>query len=285
MSPEESFMEEVEQESNRGVTTPCRVLFIDTETTGTNRETDEVIEIAMQLVTYPESLRTEQDVLLETPFQSVFRPSVPIAPEASGVHNIIDTDLSCSPPLSVLFGSDPSDQALLFSHLFQQADYLCGHNLDFDLTILKRQLSWWETLQQFDTTRVFDTLRMCRRAFPELPDYKLASLRYRFGLLLQNEERNIHIHGALDDVKITRALFEHLTDIAERAVGPALYAWSFEPILIENATFGKYKGDKYTEIVKRDRAYLEWLSNQDWLANKYPSDYDTIVSLLGLERG
>lgn len=284
MSPEESFMAAVEQEANRGLTTPCRVLFIDTETTGTDRETDEVIELAAQLVTYPEHLRTEQDRL--TPlFHGVFRPSIPITPEASGVHNIIDADLSCFSPLRTMFGPDPSDKALLFTHLFQTADYLCGHNPDFDLAILKRQLSWWATLQQFDSTRVFDTLRMCRRAFPELPDYKLASLRYRFGLLLQEEERSIHSHGALDDIKITQALFEHLVGIAERPVGSALYAWAFEPILIENATFGKYKGDKYTEIVKRDRAYLEWLSNQNWLANKYPSDYDTIVSLLGLERG
>jgi len=246
------------------------VLFVDTETTDNDQETCEIIDLALALFQYPKNQG------LEHLCQRV-RPHGEITPEASGVHNIILSDLQNYPTIEAV----AADPTLLM--MVNDADYVCSHNSDFDLPILKRLIP---AFQKFDGVQTFDTMRMARRAWPELPDHKLASLRYRFQLLLNTpEERELGNHAADGDMWKCKALFDRLVEEAQCPVGESLVAWSQARIPVANITFGKHKGTAYAILAKTEPDYLRWLYEQDWLAAKFPSDYATIEGLLTVNGG
>ena len=35
--------------------------------------------------------------------------------------------------------------------------------------------------------------------------------------------------------------------------------------------FGKYKGDYVSDVMRHDTRYANWLINQDWMKEKFPS--------------
>jgi exodeoxyribonuclease X len=66
------------------------VRVIDIETTGTDPEQDAVIEIASVDVLADGTIANRQSTLV--------RPGIPVPPEASAVHHLIDEDLAGAPP-------------------------------------------------------------------------------------------------------------------------------------------------------------------------------------------
>ena len=67
------------------------VRVIDVETTGTDPKIDAIIEIASVDVLKDGTIANRQSVLV--------RPPIPVPPESSAVHHLIDEDLAVAPPL------------------------------------------------------------------------------------------------------------------------------------------------------------------------------------------
>jgi DNA polymerase III epsilon subunit-like protein len=84
------------------------VRAIEIETTGTDPETDRIIEIASVDVLAGGTITNQQSTLV--------RPGIPIPPESSAVHHLLDEDLAGAPPLMDLVG------------MFRGADAYVAHN-------------------------------------------------------------------------------------------------------------------------------------------------------------
>jgi DNA polymerase III epsilon subunit-like protein len=130
------------------------VRVIDIETTGTDPVTDAIIEIA--------SVDLHQDGTIANQRSTLVRSSIPVPPESSAVHHLIDEDLAFAPQLEEVL-----DQ-------FRGADAYVAHNADFERSFLERLLGdapWactYKSCSRTPTRRSGIALASMRRASPRL---------------------------------------------------------------------------------------------------------------------
>lgn len=213
-------------------------LFFDTETTG-NTENDFLCQLAYKID--------------GKEFSAVYKPPIPIPPEASAVHHITNKMVADKRAFR-----ESSDYAPI-KHLFENGTAIpVAHNAKFDVAMLKKE--------GIEIPQCICTLRLARHLDKEniIPKYNLQFLRYYL-----NIEIEAQAHDALGDVKVLEALFNRLKNkiVAEyngdekRALAEML-AISTRPSLIHLFTFGKHNGKTVAETAKIDRGYLEWLLEQ-----------------------
>jgi exodeoxyribonuclease X len=203
------------------------IRVIDIETTGTDAAVDAIIEIASVDLLKDGTIANRQSTLV--------RPGIPVLPESSAVHHLIDEDLAGAPPLMAVF------------ELFKGADAYVAHNADFERSFLG--------LLMGDATWVC-TYKAALRIWPDLPAHNNQALRYRFGFAnpFGVDRHTLSPHRALSDVIVTAAVFN---EIAKHATWPELVQWSSEPALLSVLRFGKHRGERF-DAVPAD--YLEWLA-------------------------
>jgi exodeoxyribonuclease X len=244
-----------------------QVLFLDTETTGADPETAEVCELALLLATYAGFDRDQSaDSLLEI----LVKPSSPVPPEASAIHHITNRMLADRPAIADIAGS--------VRELVDRADFVCAHNLAFDLTILKRELP--DVFGSVTPTMELDSLRLARHIWPAIPSHALQALRYRYELDAGLEG---DAHRALFDTVLVRSLVEHvlgagLTDCPD---WNSLAEFCRSPLDIQTFSFGKYRGKLVEDIAAEDADYIRWLLRQKWLTEEYPDLYHTLLKKIG----
>lgn len=220
-------------------------LFFDTETTG-NTENDFICQLAYK-----------QD---SEEFSELYKPSIPIPPEASAVHHITNKMVTNKPSFQ------KSTNYANVKSLFQKSDVIpVAHNAKFDIMMLKKE--------GIEIPRSICTLRLARHLDREnkIPRYNLQFLRYYL-----NIEVEAQAHDALGDVKVLEALFGRLkkkitdeVDGDEEKALAEMLAISARPSLISVFTFGKYNEKLVADVAKTDRGYLEWL-----LAQKLQNETD-----------
>lgn len=212
-------------------------VFFDTETTG-NKETDVLCQIAYK--------KNGEE------FSKLYKPTLPIPPEASAVHHITNKMVADRP----LF-RESQDYAPV-KVLFESNDIIpVAHNAKFDIGIFKKE--------GIDVPRFICTLRLARHLDKEniIPRYNLQFLRYYLGI-----EVDAQAHDALGDVKVLEALFERLmTKMVEEIndkekVMEEMIKISSRPSLMNLFMFGKYNGKTVAEVAKIDRGYLDWMLSQ-----------------------
>lgn len=175
-------------------------VVLDTETTGLDVATDEVVEIAAVRV------RDGREV---DRFAALLRPTRPVGGSVK-VHGLTDERLAAE--------GIPAAVAFARLGVFVGDTPVAGHNLGFDLAMLKQNA----------LLPCFDTLAVARRLLAA-PSYRLADLATALGLAATPS------HRALDDVRATVALAGAL---AERAADGAAtrvalmhrHAGAFEPL-------------------------------------------------------
>lgn len=238
------------------------ILFFDTETTGIDVAEAEVCELAVIKAVYDGFHRIPGE---QEEFSSLVRPSIPIPPEASAIHHITDNFVEKAPGIDEL--SEQIDK------MFSDADLIAAHNLQYDLSILERQLP--DIFGNIQPEQHLDTLRLARHVWPDLPSYALQVLRYRFNLA-----RNIKgdAHRALFDAALVQTLLElvyssSLTD-CDSLVSIAELARS--PLDIQTFSFGKYRGKLLDDIIVQDPDYVRWLLGQEWAENEHPDLFHTL---------
>ena len=211
-------------------------LFFDTETTG-NTEKDVLCQIAYKH-------NSEE-------FSALYKPSIPIPPEASAVHHITNKMVAEKPAFK-----ESTDYATIKT-LFEKGEPIAvAHNAKFDIAMFKKE--------GIEIPKFICTLRLSRYLDKEnkIPRYNLQYLRYFLGIEIEAQA-----HDALGDVKVLEALFERLKTKMVELVGeekalPEMLAISSRPSLMHTFTFGKHNEKAIADIAKSDKGYLEWLLAQ-----------------------
>jgi DNA polymerase III alpha subunit (gram-positive type) len=219
------------------------LIFLDLETTGLDTSSCEVIEAAY----YTEG---NYPTVLDRQRSSLFKPSIPIAPDISGITNI-DNDMvkDCEPFLD----------SQLWKNLKAMADdgYIAVcHNTDFDLAVLESHGIKFE--------ESFCTLKLAKLLLPLLNNHKLGTLRAAFNITTTGESHRagydvkilIKVFYALVNQEITACNDQRLSDFdlslilqKNREADLAFYAtWQF----------GKYKGEK---LKISQTGYIMWALN------------------------
>lgn len=159
-------------------TPPSHYVIFDIETTGFSRTNDRIIEIAA--IEYVDGQPTNT-------FRTYVNPQRHIPNSITRLTGIRNSDVSEAPTIMEV----KSDILRFFG-----SATLVGHNIKtFDIPFLEAQLN-----HSFSNPRI-DTLHFAKDVFPDLPNYKLASLDHILGL------GGLEHHRAENDIAMNNALF------------------------------------------------------------------------------
>lgn len=213
------------------------IRVIDIETTGTDPNSDAIIEIASVDMVRGGGITNAMDTLV--------RPPKLIPPGASAIHHLIDADVENAPLLREVVGR------------FAGADVYVAHNCEFERSFF--------AAQGFGLGPWVCTYKCALRVWPDLDGHSNQELRYALGRATPfpgYERGSISPHRAAFDVIVTAAIFEELI---KRARWSELVQWSAEPALYTRFHFGKYRGRRYAEIAASDTDYLVWIAEKSEL--------------------
>ena len=162
-----------------------RFIVFDLETTGLSpKNGDLVIEIGAVAI---------ENGRLTDEFQSLIKIDKPIPWRARRVHGISNKMLADQPPASRIFPE---------FHSFIAQNPLIAHNATFDLRFLSHEFSRVGlTLENPHHC----TLKLSRRHYPHLRSHKLENLAQH--LLGPVATKNLHLHRALDDARLTAKIW------------------------------------------------------------------------------
>ena len=212
-------------------------LVIDTETTGMDPAEDQVIELGY--------VGTDLERVLFMDSHLVC-PTVPIKPEASAVHHLVESDLESAGTLADAIYAMREETAGCEPPVAYVA-----HNAPFDRGFLPMLTDkpW------------IDTCRAAKHYLPEAPSHSNQALRYRLKL---DVPRDIGAHRAEGDCLATAALLRYLLAGPAKAdlerLGVAGFAAHVDsPMLLAMCTFGKHAGKPWAEV---PRDYLQWILRQ-----------------------
>lgn len=166
------------------------IVVFDTETTGLNVFSDDIIEIAAIRIKGGEVVGEPLDLYIETD-----KPILPmLGDKENPMYAIYHEKMSTGELRS------PSDALQCFLAYVGTSPIL-GHNANYDYNILDNNLQRYckDTMHAHDI-RCFDSLKLIRLLAPSLHSYKLESLLEIFHLA------GVNSHQAIDDVKATVSL-------------------------------------------------------------------------------
>jgi DNA polymerase-3 subunit epsilon len=157
-----------------------QVVVLDTETTGLSpRNGDRIIEVAA-IRLCPDGRQQE--------YSRLVNPGHPICPRAQAVHGITETHLRDQPP---------SEDVIPELAQFIADALIVAHNVKFDLDFLRAE---YARVGLALSNKSQCTLRLSRRLFADLPDYKLETVYRGLGGPWSGDMRQ---HRALDDARMT----------------------------------------------------------------------------------
>lgn len=232
------------------------IIFFDLETTGTNIQTDRIVEISLV------KLMPNGSVTSKT---RRINPEMPIPAEASAIHHITDADVACEPTFRQVAAS--------------LASQLCGCDIAgfnsnrFDIPLLDQEFHRAGVDFDFSKAKFIDVQTIYHKKEPRT---LVAAYRYYCGKDLTEA------HSALADTTATMevllAQLEKYDDLPCE-VGPlSEYACNnrnvdlmgrlvFDDQGREVINFGKYKGKLAEEVLARDPGYYSWIMGGDFAQN------------------
>jgi DNA polymerase-3 subunit epsilon len=273
------------------------VLIIDSETTGTDKSKDQILELAIQFgFDGADGSPAPQTVWR-------FKPDVPIHPGAAKIHGITAEHVASCPTFKV--------HAQRLFELIDAAEVLVGYNLQFDLDMIAAELARVGLpMPNMTGKTIVDALRLWHQFEPR----SLTAAHERFvGVPFDGA------HGASADIAATgrvllamcdafglleRGLtWAEIAEIAEPARktwlgGSNHFVWTDGVVVM---TFGKHRGAIVHEMANGLGGYLKWLTSHDfpphvkaiakealsrkggtaflsWAAGKYPPPAEPVAS-------
>jgi len=219
--------------------TTITVTVIDTETTGLDPAVDRVVQIAaVELRRFGKG-----NFAIGVPALSLVNPGIPIPPQASGVHHIVDEDVSDAPSLveavalSVPLNPNP----------------IAAHNARFDRQFLPmlRDRPW------------IDTYRCAMHLYPDAPDYKVGTLFYYLGCgrLLSRSP-----HSAPFDARLAANILARMLDEAPLE---ELIRLSTKAVKLRTILFGKHANEKWADVPS---SYLKWILEKSAKGDEFEPD-------------
>lgn len=233
------------------------IIFFDLETTGTNIQTDRIVEISLV------KLMPNGSVTSKT---RRINPEMPIPAEASAIHHITDEDVAGEPTFRQIAAS-------LASQL--SGCDIAGFNSNrFDIPLLDQEFHRVGMDFDFSKAKFIDVQTIYHKKEPRT---LIAAYRYYCGKDLAEKA-----HSALADTTATMevllAQLEKYDDLPCE-VGPlSEYACNnrnvdlmgrlvFDDQGREIINFGKYKGKLAEEVLSRDPGYYSWIMGGDFAQN------------------
>jgi len=112
--------------------------------------------------------------------------------------------------------------------------------------------------------KIIDTFKVVKHLIPECELFRVEFLRYELKLYRDEEALKkecgikdaLITHHALSDAAVIKLLFDYLTQMA---TPDEMNRLSFENVLLEKFSFGKYSGRYIEDIAMNDRGYLMWM--------------------------
>lgn len=223
---------------------------IDVETSGLDPAVHRVCEIATVDVLVGETPLVEGKTVDGQPisgrkiptiergamWSSLVNPGIPIPPEASAIHDIVDEMVKDAPMLPDLYprikGGPP--------------DYYCAHNSRFDERFVK--VGPW-----------LDTYRIALWLWPDAPEHKLHTLRYwlKLNFSLTDASERTRSHRAAWDAYVCAAVLRRA--FTAGATVEQMVEVSSQPALLPRFTFGKHAMKPIAEV---ESGYLDWIMSQ-----------------------
>ncbi len=217
------------------------IVALDTETTGLDTASDDIVQLAAVKFRYDDNTYCEESL-------NIFISSdKPLPQNVGGLTN---------PLLKIYPAADKKTPEEAFSALaafVDDADLIVGHNLNFDLAIIAANISRKTTLplpallQPFNSCTI-DTLAVCRRFAPNSKHHTLADALAAAGISSANEDA----HTAISDASSTATLFRALIPRAKARVGSITHLKSDSRIARAAAMFAR----RYGPFYKKTRALL-----------------------------
>lgn len=169
---------------NEGIDAGNVVVF-DVESTGVDVNRDEIVQIA--------AIKLHRDGTY-TIFEEFLRPSKPVG-GSERVHGFSDEYLRKN-------GFEPKDGLKRFLE-FIDGTIIVGHNVQYDLGILKSQLHRLN-MNDYEIKGFYDTLDMARKLFPNMVNHKLDTLSNYIGV------SQLPDHNAMNDILATKDVLLHM---------------------------------------------------------------------------
>lgn len=228
-----------------------QIIFLDTETTGNEIKKDFLCQLAYKTIS-------------ET-FCELYKPSIPIPPEASAVTHITNKMVQDKESFR-----ESKDYKKIKSLLESDNSVMVAHNAKFDYEMIKKE----DIVPQ----NLICTLRVARALDKNnvIPQYKLQYLRYYLDLDVEAQA-----HDALGDVLVLEKLFERLLkktmdeyNLSEEDAIIKMIDISSRPSMMNIFSFGKYNGKTVKEVAGIDPGYLDWMlaqkqqneeNEEDWI--------------------
>lgn len=231
------------------------LIFLDLETTGVEAQ-DKICSIGI-IASDKGKVIAKYDVVNE---------GKKISPQASSINHITNEMLKDKPKLK------ESETYKFLEANNKETTTLIGHNIQFDLKMLFTHGFEFQG-------EIIDTLRVTKHLIPECENFSLQFLRYELKLYREEKkelltcgaEGEIQAHHALSDAIVVKLLYEYLLEMADKEKMSML---SFENVLMQKLSFGKYAGRYIEEIAMNERGYVEWM-----LANILDLDEDLRYSI------
>lgn len=224
------------------------IIFFDLETTGINVAEDRIVEISYIKV-YPNGKEESETIRVN--------PGMPIPPEATALHGITDADVAEAPTFKEI--------AKHISRVFEGCD-LAGYNSDrFDVPLLAEEMIRADAKFDVSRRKTIDVQTIFHKM-----EQRTLSAAYKFycGKTLENA------HSAGADTRATyevlQAQLDRYPDLPNDVAALSEFSsfnhnvdFAGKMIYDENGcevfNFGKYKGQKVTDVFKKDPSYYDWM--------------------------
>lgn len=250
-----------------------KYIILDTETTGIEKD-DRIIQLAYIVL---------EDKNKEI-FQTFCKPQKEINFQAMAIHHITPEMIDNSTQLI------DTEEYKYLQKINKPENFIIIQNAKFDLDMLEKE--------GFENKmKVIDTLILAKHLFPNFERHSEQFLRYKLGLYKSEHKilddfgiKEIAAHDAIGDILVLKLLFDYLKNIDNIAneykkiknltnvfdqnrlllddflkdypIDNQFYILSQIPVLIDEFRFGKHRGKLVQEVVRTDRAYINWMINK-----------------------
>jgi exodeoxyribonuclease X len=212
-----------------------RFVVVDLETTGFEPGSAHIIEYAAKVIE-PPWFGHERCVEIT----DLVKPPVPIPPETSAIHHIIDSDVAKCREWAW-------ESQFLVDQFAEPGAIGVAHNANFErgfLAPLNLNCRW------------LCTYKASLRVWPDAPSHSNEALRYWLGLGTGRAGKQAP-HSALHDTRVTAQILEQLL---KHANVDDMIKWTDEPALLSRCPIGDWRGRPWNEI---EQSFLRWILSKE----------------------
>lgn len=228
-------------------------VVFDTETTGTNTQTDKIVQMATVRLKNGKIVKGEGGT-----FNQLINPEMPIPEEASAVNGITDEMVKDAPNMSAVL------DGFLGKHLNKENGAIVVYNSKFDIPLLNRTIrehnvSASQDLKEKQLAKVLDPYILIQRIHPFLGAKKKLGNQYHWLFCKPMEDA----HDALSDVKGTIDVLKYcLYYLSKNRKDPSIPLTLREVLIfqngghgVENITLPLHPTKDFNALVKFDESY------------------------------